>query len=263
MKYEEFENLVWQHGKELYREMPWRDEPSFYHVLVSEIMLQQTQVPRVLVKFAECMKQFPSIEELAAAKLADVLRVWQGLGYNRRAKYLHETVKQIVATGQPNTLEELVKLPGVGKNTAAAIMNYVYEVPTAFVETNIRTVYFHHFFQHRTDVTDKEVREIVEATIDREHPREWFWALMDYGSALKSQGRGSLDRSKHYKKQPPLAGSVREMRGRIVRALANGRQERELLAVAVAADDRFSLALNGLIKDGLVTIDGTAVYLTS
>ncbi|OYX38695.1 hypothetical protein B7Z00_01635 [Candidatus Saccharibacteria bacterium 32-50-10] len=138
MDRQEFQDTVWATARELYRAMPWRDDPSLYHVLVSEIMLQQTQVPRVMTKYAEFMRAFPALDSLASASLADVLGVWQGLGYNRRAKYLHLAAKQIVERGEPRTLEELVALPGVGTNTAAAIMNYVYRVPTAYIETNIR-----------------------------------------------------------------------------------------------------------------------------
>lgn len=258
----EFQELVWHKGRELYRDMPWRDEPIFYYVLVSEIMLQQTQVPRVLTKFAEFMERFPTIEDVAAASLADILRVWQGLGYNRRAKYLHEAAHFIAKSGLPTTREELVNLPGIGQNTAAAIMNYVYEVPTAYVETNIRTVYFYHFFADRTDVSDEEVLEMVEMTIDREHPRAWFWALMDYGSELKSQGNGRLDTSRHYKKQSPLEGSVRQVRGKIITALSVRDYTQSELRDAVHADERFEKALNGLMHEKLVSIKNDMIHLT-
>lgn len=259
----EFRELIWEKGKELYRDMPWRDEPSFYHVLVSEIMLQQTQVSRVLIKFAEFMTAFPTIEYLAAASLADVLRAWQGLGYNRRAKYLHQAAKQIVITGQPQTLDGLMKLPGIGRNTAAAIMNYVYEVPTAYVETNIRTVFFHHFFAEQQDVSDKDIFSIVSSMMDREHPREFFWALMDYGAALKAQGQGKLTISKHYKKQPPLAGSVREIRGQMIRALSASDLTISELRHRTTTDERFQKALDGLLHDKLVEKSGVMIHLTT
>lgn len=142
----DFQQLVQQKGKQLYRPMPWRERPTFYYVLVSEIMLQQTQVGRVLAKFTEFTRTFPTIDSLAATDLPRVLAVWQGLGYNRRAKYLHQAAQAVAVNGTPNTQIKLMKLPGVGANTAAAILNYAYEIPTPFVETNIRTVYFHHFF---------------------------------------------------------------------------------------------------------------------
>ncbi len=262
MNPDEFRELVWAEGRRLYRDMPWRDEPTLYHVLVSELMLQQTQVPRVLVKFDEFMRAFPDVDALAAASLADVLRVWQGLGYNRRAKYLHECAKRIVVDGEPMTIDRLAALPGIGRNTAAAIMNYVYEMPTAYVETNIRTVYFHHFFAGNTDVTDKELLRVVDVTFDRERPREWCWALMDYGSHLKSLGHGKLDMSRHYRKQSPLEGSVRQVRGQIIRALARGNMTRAELEAALAADERFGPALEGLLRDGLVATEHDDLHLT-
>ncbi len=262
MDSQEFKELVWDSGRRLYRDMPWRDEPTFYYVLVSELMLQQTQVPRVLTKFAEFMKAFPTIQHLAAANLADVLRVWQGLGYNRRAKYLHESARAVATNSEPKTLNELIKLPGIGTNTAAAIMNYVHEVPTAFVETNIRTVYFHHFFNDETDISDKQLIELVAQTMDTDHPREWFWALMDYGSYLKQTAGGRLDKSKHYKKQSPLKGSIREVRGQIIKALQTRGLSGDDLRIVVQADDRFDAALSGIIKDGLVTVTNNQYHLT-
>lgn len=242
--------------------MPWRDDPSFYHVLVSELMLQQTQVDRVRVKFAEFMGTFPTIADLAKASLAEVLTVWQGLGYNRRAKYLHEAAKQVAQHGAPTTFEGLIGLPGIGRNTAGAIMNYVYEVPTTFIETNIRTVYFYHFFPEGRDISDAQLLEIVSATLDTQSPREWFYALMDYGAYLKKNGSGRLDTSRHYKKQSPLKGSVREVRGAIIRALASGPLGESELRQAVNADGRFEAAFRGLLKDGLITEMNGLVQLT-
>lgn len=261
MNIEEFRELVWSEASSRYRDMPWRDEPSFYHVLVSEVMLQQTQVSRALVKFAEFMNTFPTIEALASASLADVLRVWTGLGYNRRAKFLWQAAQQVVSDGQPKTAKDLERLSGVGKNTAGAIMNYVYAIPTPFVETNIRTVYLHHFFADSFEVSDKELLALVESTMDTEQPRQWFWALMDYGSYLKSTGGARLNQSKHYKKQPPLKGSVREVRGQIIRELAKRALPEVALREAVNADERFEAALSGLTRDGLVQIASGSYHL--
>jgi len=252
MNIEEFRDLIWSEGEARYRDMPWRDEPTFYHVLVSEIMLQQTQVTRALVKFAEFMQAFPTIESLAAAPLADVLRVWNGLGYNRRAKFLWQAARQVVTNGEPQTTKGLEKLSGVGKNTAGAIMNYVYEVATPFIETNIRTVYIHHFFSDSFDIADKEIFTLVESTMDHEYPRQWFWALMDYGSYLKSTSGARLNQSKHYKKQAPLKGSVREVRGQIIRKLTITPLSENDLREELNADERFDAALEGLMDDGLV-----------
>ncbi len=263
MDYSAFQEIVWAKAHELYRPMPWRDEPTLYHVLVSELMLQQTQVSRVMAKYAEFMQAFPTLDALASARLADVLGVWQGLGYNRRAKFLHLAARHIAEHGEPHTIDELVALPGVGRNTAAAMMNYVYEVPTAYVETNIRTVYFHHFFADEQQVDDRELLEVVRRTMDCEHPREWFWALMDYGALLKSQGFGRLDVSKHYKKQSPLKGSVREVRGQIIRELTAGPMTAVTLMHKLGSDARYPVALQGLNADGLITEENGTIRLTN
>lgn len=251
----DFQELVWDKGRELYRDMPWRQDTRPYYVLVSEIMLQQTQVDRVVPKFEAFINAFPDVFALASASLADVLTLWSGLGYNRRAKFLHEAAKKIVNdfSGKfPDTQTELVTLPGVGVNTAGAILAYSFNQPVVFIETNVRTVYFYHYFEDSADVSDKELREVVEATIDTENPREWYWAIMDYGSHLKRQGAGRNDKSRHYKKQSALKGSVREVRGQIIRELAAQDMEMTLLREAVKADERFEKALLGLAKDGLV-----------
>jgi A/G-specific adenine glycosylase len=261
MNKNDFRELVWNEARARYRDMPWRDDPSFYHVLVSEIMLQQTQVTRALVKFAEFMEAFPTVEALAEATLADVLRVWSGLGYNRRAKFLWQAAQQVVANGQPHSAKDLERLAGVGKNTAGAIMNYVYEVATPFIETNIRTVYIYHFFADSVEVSDKELYELVTATMDTEQPRQWFWALMDYGAYLKSTRGALLSQSKHYKRQSPLKGSVREVRGQIVRQLTKSPMQEADLRSVINADGRFEAALAGLINDGLVQVDNTAYRL--
>lgn len=235
--------------------MPWRDEPTPYFVLVSELMLQQTQVSRVIPKFLAFTERFPNVSSLADAPLSEVLKMWSGLGYNRRAKFLHQSAKQIVSIGgkMPEDLDGLMTLPGVGKNTAGAIMNYAYAMPTPFIETNIRTVYFSYFFADVPDlVDDKELMSLVEQTLDREHPREWFWALMDYGTYLKKNRQGVIQQSSHYKKQAPLKGSLREMRGRIVRVLGQNELDDMQLRTAVSYDERYDLALSALQKEGLV-----------
>ncbi|MDO5344063.1 MAG: A/G-specific adenine glycosylase [Candidatus Saccharibacteria bacterium] len=246
-----FQTLVHEKGQQLYRPMPWRDQPTLYYVLVSELMLQQTQVARVLPKFDEFIRRFPDVAALAAAELPEVLQTWQGLGYNRRAKFLHQAAQAIVQGAPTATQADLTKLPGIGPNTAGAIMNYVYNHPTPFVETNIRTVYFHHFFPDASAVTDKQLLEMVTATMDTDDPRQWFWALMDYGAELKAQGQGRLSTSRHYKKQSRFEGSLRQMRGEIIRRQAAG-QPLEDITQVLSDDPRFGSALEGLRRDGLL-----------
>ena len=264
MNQTDFKEIIWEKARELYRDMPWRENTDPYFVLVSELMLQQTQVDRVIPKFHEFMAAFPTIQALAGAPLGDVLTVWSGLGYNRRAKFLHEAAKKTVTdfSGKiPDTLEDLIKLPGVGPNTAGAIIAYSFNKPVVFIETNVRTVYFHHFFEDQALVSDKELKELVSETVDAEHPREWYWALMDYGSYLKKQGGGRIDKSSHYKKQAPLKGSLREVRGMILKQLAIRDTQRDDLRAQLPQDERFEVALQALIFEKMVQVTDDRLHL--
>lgn len=266
METKDFQDIVWQKARELYREMPWRHDTRPYYVLVSEIMLQQTQVERVIPKFEAFIAAFPTITALAKAPLSEVLILWSGLGYNRRAKFLHQAAQMIERDFKgafPETLNEPVALPGVGVNTAGAIAAYSFNLPVVYVETNIRTVYFYHFFENADQVSDTQIRELLSQTLDTEHPREWYWGLMDYGSYLKRQGIGANNRSKHYKKQSPLKGSIREVRGLILKELAKGLRTKEQLREFVIADERFEPALRGLLSDGLVNITDEQLHLAA
>ena len=244
--------------------MPWREDTQPYYVLVSELMLQQTQVHRVIPKFEAFMKRFPTIFDLATAPLSEVLILWSGLGYNRRAKFLHQAARMVVSECHgviPDTVKGLQKLPGVGPNTAGAIMVYSYNQPVVFIETNVRTVYFQHLFPGNGQVHDNELRTVVEETIDQEHPREWYWALMDYGSWLKKQGLGANDRSLQYKKQAPLKGSVREVRGMLLKALAKREYTVQELAELAPPDERFEAALGALLDEGLILLTDQRLHL--
>jgi A/G-specific adenine glycosylase len=245
-----------QHGR---HDLAWRlGEPdgSFdpYKILVSELMLQQTQVVRVTPKYAAFLKQFPTVAKLAAVPLGDVLRVWTGLGYNRRAKYLHLAAQHVMAdnAGQfPRTQLELTKLPGVGMNTAGAIMAYAYNEPVVFIETNIRTVFIHHFFHDQTMITDDAIRVLVTDTLDQENPRLWYWALMDYGSHLKRTVGNLSTASTLYTKQSQFQGSRRQIRGQILRLLGNGPLTISQLIDHIS-DERLMSTLSELVAEGLV-----------
>jgi A/G-specific adenine glycosylase len=265
VKMNDFVEVLRQQGSELYRDMPWRQDTRPYYVLVSELMLQQTQVDRVIPKFEAFIARFPDESTLAAAPLADVLTLWSGLGYNRRAKFLHDAAKMIVSDSDgrfPDTKADLLRLPGVGNGTAGAILAYAFNQPEIFIETNVRTVYFHHFFEDADKVSDTEVADMVARTIDREHPREFYWAIMDYGTWLKRNGAARNTLSKTYKKQSPLKGSVREVRGQIVRLLTSGDVSEVRVRQTLKTDDRFEPALTGLIRDGLVACHGDELHLT-
>lgn len=221
-----FKKIVKMHYRKHGRhDLPWRMTTDPYRITVSEIMLQQTQVPRVIEKYKEFLKAFPTVKKLAAAPLSDVLRLWNGLGYNRRAKFLHQMAQAVTLEYKgkfPDTVEGLQKLPGIGPYTAGAIGAFAYNIPHSFIETNIRTVYIHHFFKDKKDVSDKVLMPLIEKTLDTKNPREWYWALMDYGSYLKGQGNRVHRASKHYTKQSKFQGSRRQIRGAVMREVLKG-----------------------------------------
>jgi A/G-specific adenine glycosylase len=207
-----------QHG----RDLPWRKTRQLYRILVSEIMLQQTQVERVLDKYPLFLAAFPDFASLAKAPLKKLLMVWQGLGYNRRALALHSLAQKIIQEhgGKlPSDPSILLALPGIGKYTAGAVTAFAFNKPVIFMDTNIRRVYIHEFFHDRENIHDDEIIPLLELTIDAMNPRKWYNALMDYGAMLKRKRVNPNRRSAHYTKQGPFENSNRQVRGRIIKVL--------------------------------------------
>lgn len=260
-----FQEVVWDYYARHGRTMPWRDKPTPYYVLVSEVMLQQTQVSRVVPKFLEFTAHFPDVAALAQAPLADVLTHWSGLGYNRRAKFLWQAAQAVVERHNgvlPKTREELVALPGIGPNTAGAILAYAYEQSVVFIETNIRTVIIHHFFaDHDGAVTDAQIRDIMEQVLPQENPREWCWALMDYGTHLKATAGTQLQRVHGYRKQSKFEGSQRQVRGKVLKLLVQDGLTDSALQ-AKMGDERLPAVVSALAAEGLIERRGTRWYLT-
>jgi A/G-specific adenine glycosylase len=229
----QFRKLIWKHYRANGRhEMPWRKTRDPYRILVSEIMLQQTQVARVMSFYKIFVKQFPNFRALARASTSDVLRAWQGLGYNRRALSLQK-LAQIVTKGHngklPRDRTMLENLPGIGKGTSGSLMAFAFDEPVIFIETNIRRVFIHHFFPHRRKVVDAEIEHLLLRTIDKKRSREWYWALMDYGAMLRGKsGHSAIKnpnlRSKHYVRQSRFAGSDRELRGKLLKLFLEKRK---------------------------------------
>lgn len=218
-----FQDLVWDHYRKHRRPMPWRDEPAPYHVVVSEIMLQQTQVSRVLQKYPQFISRFPDFKSLASTRPTDVLAVWQGMGYNRRALNLQRIaiiVIQQYGGELPKDMSELILFPGIGSATAGSIAVFAFNRPEVFIETNIRRVFIHHFFAHSTQpISDAELKPLVEAALDTANPREWYYALMDYGTHLAKEVPNPNRRSQHYVRQSKFEGSDRQIRGEIIRIM--------------------------------------------
>jgi A/G-specific adenine glycosylase len=256
----DFQNIVWNYYQTSGRhDLPWRmplTDGSFdpYRIMVSELMLQQTQVLRVTPKYYEFLGRFPDVVALAEADLGQVLTVWSGLGYNRRAKFLWQAAGSISQTFHgvfPDTPAGLVSLPGVGKNTAGAILAYAFNQPVTFIETNIRSAYIHHFFADQTYVADAAIIELVEQTLDHSNPREWYWALMDYGSYLKKTAGNASVRSLNYTKQSAFHGSRRQIRGQVLKCLTLGAASLSRLEHLIP-DDRLPAVLDELLAEQLV-----------
>lgn len=222
LQIKKFKAEVWRYYRGHKRDLPWRRTKNPYRILVSEMMLQQTQVSRVLIKYPQFVKRFPNFQVLAKSSVRDVLEAWQGLGYNRRALALKRAAEIVVKKyhgALPRDMVLLEVLPGIGKSTAGAILAFAYGIAEPFLETNIRRVFIHFFFRRNKKVHDKEILEIVTAALDRKNPREWYWALMDYGAMLGALPKNLNQKSAHYAKQSKFAGSDRELRGKILKLL--------------------------------------------
>jgi A/G-specific adenine glycosylase len=255
-----FQDIVYAHYKKNKRDFPWRRTKDPYHILVSEIMLQQTQTDRVVPKFNDFLAKFPTVETLAKAPLKAVLSAWQGLGYNRRGLMLHNAAKEICATYGgivPKTEKELISLTGIGPYTAAAIMAFAFNTPTVVIETNIRAVFIHHFFKNKEKIGDKAILPLIQETLDVKNPRRWYSALMDYGTALKKEHKNPSKKSAHYSKQSKFKGSDREIRGAIVRELTRKNSSKQTLFKKLApyeiSSERFETILEKLERERLIT----------
>jgi len=259
----QFNKIIRLYYKEHGRKLAWRETRDPYAILVSEIMLQQTQVSRVEGYYERFLKQFPNFRTLAKAKNESVLRAWAGLGYNRRAillKRLAEAVVKDFHGELPEDRRTLESLPGIGKGTSGSLLAFVFNKPEIFIETNIRRVFIHFFFPRKKMVTDSEIMRYMERTIDRKNPREWYWALMDYGSSMTATGSGISAnpnrRSAHYKKQTPFSGSDRELRGKILRIALRSRKipVKSLYNVLNAPKLRIEKVLAALSREGFIGI---------
>ncbi|MCL4379893.1 A/G-specific adenine glycosylase [Candidatus Dependentiae bacterium] len=261
MDHQEFIAIIKQHYALNRRSFIWREEPTPYHVFISEVMLQQTQTFRVAPKFVPFVETLPNFSALAQAPFSHILALWKGLGYNSRALRLQQAAMQIMQqhAGQlPQDPVLLRQLPGIGAATASSIAAFAYQLPTVFIETNIRTVFIHHFFPDRlqagTLVHDNELRPLVAATLDRHNPRDWYYALMDYGVMLKKSGKNFNAVSKHYTQQSKFEGSNRQMRGKILQLLLEyGQLTQEQMQEIVGFHDcRVDKALSQLLAEQLV-----------
>lgn len=242
-----FRTLIRAEGARLYRDLPWRRTRDPYRIWLSEVMLQQTQVPRVESRWPAWLERFPDVFALAEAPTADVLAAWQGMGYNRRALALKAAASEVVRSHDgvfPQDSVALTALPGIGPATAQGIRSFAFDLPGVYLETNVRTVFLHHFFPDVPAVPDKELIPLVRAACpapkacraagafaepqdERDTPRSWYYALLDYGAQLKKQVPNPSRRSKTYVRQSRFEGSRRQKRAEIVRVLLDAQASGE------------------------------------
>lgn len=275
MTREDFITHIWEEGGELYRDLPWRGISDPYAVLVSEVMLQQTQVSRVERYWERFLDSFPDVQALADARTADVLALWQGLGYNRRALALKRTAEQIVSTSAlefPRSFDGLIALPGIGPATAAGILAFAYEEPSVYVETNVRAVFIAQLFPDEEKVPDEDLIPYVADTVSMADPRGWYYALLDYGADLKRRGSNPTRASASYVRQSAFEGSRRQKRAALVRivleapdGIEQDEAKRALDSMEEAAgrdpvdDGLFRSLIDDLVKEGFLSLCGSRI----
>ncbi|MCB1194887.1 A/G-specific adenine glycosylase [bacterium] len=264
----DFQRNIYEFYKTHKRPMPWRDIDDPYRVLVSEVMLQQTQVERIIKMYPPFIDAFPAIDVLAKAPFDKVFALWQGLGYNRRALFLHRCSKIIVERFDsviPNKPDSLAELPGLGWATACSICTFAYNMPLAFIETNIRSVYLSFFFPDEKNVPDKHILPLVEKTLDYDNPRQWYYALMDYGVMLKKMLKNPSRRSAHHTKQSPFDGSFRQVRGAVMKQLTErgSLSKTDLCSSLAFSNDAILAAVMCLESEGFIIVNNDCITLKS
>ena len=261
-----FQKIIYNYYREHERNFPWRETNNPYYILVSEIMLQQTQAERVIQKYKQFIKSFPDVISLANAPFENVLKLWQGLGYNRRALSLKKTAEIIVSKFNceiPSSIEILETFPGIGKATASEISSFAFNKSSIFIETNIRRVFIYFFFPDQDKIKDSEILPYVEKTLDKSNPREWYYALMDYGVMLRKKFPELNKKSAHYQKQAPFKNSNRQIRGLILKTIiANSNIiESELVKKLKKDPKRIKKFLIELEKEGFITRNGNQLII--
>jgi A/G-specific adenine glycosylase len=258
-----FQKKIYDHYKKHGRIFIWRKTSHAYHIFISEVMLQQTQTIRVTKKYKSFVNKFPDFKTLAHATLYEVLKLWQGLGYNRRAKFLHQSAKIITKKYNgliPKNPKLLQMLPGIGQATAASICAFAFNMPTVFVETNIRVVFINEFLKEKEKIEDTKLLSLAKQTLDISNPRIWYYAITDYGAMLKSKGINPINKSKAYTKQSKFAGSDRQIRGEIIKLVLKDQNIsqndicKKIKKILHAKPDKIKKIINRLIDENLIVI---------
>jgi A/G-specific adenine glycosylase len=261
-----FREEVWNFYQKHGRSFAWRNIDDPYKIVVSEVMLQQTQTHRVIEKYREFIQLFPDFFSLTQASLKDVLQVWQGLGYNKRALFLQLIAQNVMSNHQgilPKDPLVLEKLPGIGPATAGSICAFAFNQPTIFIETNIRAVFIHYFFDKQQVVSDKEIFPLLAKTIDTVNPREWYYALMDCGVMIKKNYSNPNRSSKHYAKQSPFKGSDRQIRGIILKILIGVQQMslQDIVTTINIEENSLQKIIDQMVKDGIIRKENNNVFI--
>jgi A/G-specific adenine glycosylase len=255
--FQAFQEAVWGYYSVNKRSFVWRETVDPYGIVVSEVMLQQTQTHRVVEKYLNFIAHFPTFRSLASASGQAVLAQWVGLGYNRRALALHGIAQRIMHEYGgilPDDPLVLQTFKGLGPATASSIVAFAFNKPTVFIETNIRSVYLHVFFADQLGVADKLLVPLVEQTVDQVRAREWYYALMDCGVLLKKLYGNPNKKSKHYSHQSAFKGSNSQVRGFIIRHLTRHKclEKNKLNELFSNKINELPSIIEGLIKDGFI-----------
>lgn len=247
----DFQEIILHYFNNNVRHFPWRETQDPYKILVSEIMLQQTQTERVIKKYAQWLNSYPSVKEAAESSFSDILYIWNGLGYNRRAGYLHEACKKVYYECDgvfPSNSQDLKKLPGVGDYTSCAVSCFAFNNPEIFIETNIRSVFIFFYFPDEQQVSDKQIFPLIEKTLYKDNPRNWYYALMDYGAELKKKIKNPSRQSAHYSKQSKFEGSIRQARGALLRQLVQNKSGMNLNTIQDVEQIEYSRLEEAAVK---------------
>jgi A/G-specific adenine glycosylase len=261
-----FQKTIIDYYRKNKRAFAWRKTRDPYAILVSEIMLQQTQTDRVTPKYENWLRHFPTFEALAQAPLQKVLIEWKGLGYNRRALALQRSAQEITEKyngSLPKEYEKILSLPGIGPYTAGAVMAFAFDTAVPIIETNIRTVFIHFYFASPTStrkdgsgIHDKEILTLVQKTLPDKKDisiRDWYYALMDYGVMLKKTIGNVNKKSTHYAKQSKFKGSNRELRAKILHFITAKPATLASILKNIDGDtEKISVNLISLEKEGFI-----------
>lgn len=259
-----FQHKIFSYYDRYGRDLPWRKTTDPYHILLSEVMLQQTQVDRVVDYYQRWLKKWPTLVDLAQAERTDVLRMWMGLGYNNRAVNLHKAVQKIVSeyNGEVITaMNNYKNIPGIGPYISHAVRIFSTNENIVTVDTNIRRILIHEF-QLDESVSDKELWEIALNCLPKGKSRKWHNALMDYGATLLTARKTGI---KPKTQQSKFEGSDRQIRAKIVRYLLKNNKPASIKQLMSIVDEKKSERLQkivqGMVEDELLVSTGEVYSL--